>query len=251
MILASKLAGRWGVVGGLMLVGLFLAGCKGDGRDPRFSDLPGFPAATAPVQANPVPATPAGATVAPVAAKPVGITIPAAPGPGMQRGHEHIIVDVLNPGDAVTISITDIPVPIPEIQDRIKDDGTITLLQNQTFVAKGKTRGALAEEIRKRYVPDFFKQMTVNVKKTEQTQFYYVGGEVKAPGRQVYISRITVIKAIQSAGDFTDFAKKTAVQLTRMDGTKHIINCKKALKDPQLDLEVFPGDTIRVPRSWF
>ena len=134
-------------------------------------------------------------------------------------------------------------------QVKIKEDGTITLLQNQTFSAAGKTRGDLEKEIRKCYVPRFFKYMTVIIARETQTLFYYLIGEVRAPARQVYVSRITVLKAIASAGGFTDFANKKDVKLTRLDGRKATINCIKALKDPSLDLEVYPGDTIYVPRK--
>jgi polysaccharide export outer membrane protein len=130
----------------------------------------------------------------------------------------------------------------------VKEDGTITLLLNQEFTAADKTRGELEKEIRKRYVPDLFKALTVNVEPLNATQFYYVDGEVKMPDRQVYISRMTVLKAIASAKGFTDFAKKTGVVLTRLDGRKITINCIKAQKDPKLDLEVFPGDKVWVPR---
>jgi polysaccharide export outer membrane protein len=91
--------------------------------------------------------------------------------------------------------------------------------------------------------------LTVTVKQQESTRFYSVGGEVRSPGRQVYISRLTVIKAIQSAGDFTDFAKKNKVQLTRVDGRSFIVDVTRALKNPKLDLEVYPGDTIHVERK--
>ncbi len=159
--------------------------------------------------------------------------------------------DMLRVGDPLILIFSDLPVSTQPLESRIKDDGTITLLLNQTFTAAGKTVGQLEQEIRARYVPAYYINMTVTVKQPEGTRFYYVGGEVKGPGRQVYISRLTVLKAIQSAGDFTDFAKKAKVQLTRVDGQTLIVNCNKARKDPSLDLEVYPGDKIHVPRSLF
>ncbi|MGH7968426.1 MAG: polysaccharide biosynthesis/export family protein, partial [Limisphaerales bacterium] len=90
-----------------------------------------------------------------------------------------------------------------------------------------------------------------SVRQQKETQFYSVDGEVRLPARQIYISRTTVLRAIASAGGFTDFAKKTKVKLIRLDGRIFIVNCKKALVQPQLDLEVFPGDKITVPRRLF
>ena len=84
--------------------------------------------------------------------------------------------------------------PLPPFEEKIKEDGTITLLLNQTFKAAGKTRGELEKEIRERYVPRLLQYMTVTVK--QQDRWYYVDGEVKSPNRQIYNSRITVLKAI-------------------------------------------------------
>lgn len=160
-------------------------------------------------------------------------------------------IDLIRVGDSLVITYSDLPILQPPEEQRVKDDGTIILMQNQTFHAADKTRGELEKEIRARYVPDIFKNMTVSVNQRKETQFYYVDGEVKLPARQIYIGRTTVLKAIASAGGFTDFAKKTKVKLIRLDGRVLTVNCKKALVQPQLDLEVFPGDKVNVPRRLF
>ncbi len=161
------------------------------------------------------------------------------------------IVDLIHVGDSLQITFTDLPAPVPPFEDKVKEEGTITLMLNQTFVVTNKTRGDLEREIRLRYVPEYYRYMTVSVIHQGQTRFYYVGGEVKSPGRQVYVGPITVTKAIQTAGDFTDFGAKNRVKLTRVDGRIFTINCKKALLDPRLDLEVYPGDKITVPRKFW
>jgi len=213
MINVSRLAGRWGLVCVLLAVGWLGAACK----TPSNSSLGGDPS---------------GAQLASVS--PVGATNDSA--------------DLLHVGDSVTVEFSDTPVPFTPRDERLKEDGTITLLEGKTFMAAGKTRGQLEKEIHDWYVPNYYLKMTVSVHQQKETQFYYVRGEVKVPGRQVYISRISVLRAIGSAGDFTDFARKTAVQLIRADGSKTIINAKKALHDPVLDLEMLPGDTVYVPR---
>ena len=159
--------------------------------------------------------------------------------------------EVFHEGQAVTVIFSDLPIPVQPYDVKIREDGTVTLLQNETFTFVGKTRGALEKEIRERYVPRFFKYMTVNIKWEQMTLFYYVDGEVKSPARQTYIERTTVLKAIASAGGFTDFASKKGVKLTRLDGRKFTINCVKAREDSALDLEVYPGDKIYVPRKLF
>jgi polysaccharide export outer membrane protein len=215
---ARRLAGLLSPVCSVIAASLLLTGCGTTTPKSPFAEIPGV---TAPLGT----ATPAAAAANPA------------------------ILDRIQPSDALIITFSDLPTPTPPIEERVKEDGTITLLLNKSFVAAGKTRGDLEKEIRAAYVPSYFVNMTVSVKIQEQTRFYYVGGEVKAPGRQVYISRITVLKAIQSAGDFTDFANKKAVVLTRADGTSITINCVKAQSDAKLDVEVFPGDKIHVRRK--
>ena len=72
---------------------------------------------------------------------------------------------------------------------------------------------------------------------------YYVRGEVKQPGREIYVGETTVTKAITSAGDFTDFASHN-VKLIRANGEVIKVNVDKALEDPTLDPQVYPGDQI-------
>lgn len=225
MINVSRLAWRWSLVGSLLLAGWLLAGCKtgaSDASSAGAADGNGAQLASVGLRAD-------------------------SNGPAATLSSSDTL-DSLHVADALTIDFSDMPIMFPPREERIKQDGTITLLEGKTFVAAGKTRGQLEKEIHDWYVPRFYRKMTVSIRQLKDTQFYYVRGEVKLPARQIYISRITVLKAIASANDFTDFARKTRVQLTRADGRKIFINAKKALKDPKLDLEVLPGDDIYVPR---
>ena len=238
----GKRLGHWGAVCALLLGGLHLAGCRTQSQEQQFAELP--PGLAATLGASPVAATsattPAAAPVAAPAAGPAAV-LATTNGSSPEA-------DVLRVGDSLTITFMDTPVTIPPFEEKIKEDGTITLTLNQTFQAAGKTPGDLAKEIRARYVPSFYKYMTVSVKQVENTLWYYVDGEVKSPNRQIYASRITLLKAIASASGFTDFANKRKVRLTRVDGRTQIVNCKKALANPNLDPEIYPGDKVYVPR---
>jgi polysaccharide export outer membrane protein len=213
----GKGLGRWAAVCGLVFGVLCLAGCRSQPHGPQLAEPPGGGATTS-----------AGAAV---------------------TNSSALEPEVLRIGDSLTVSFIDTPNPIPAFQEKIKEDGTITLALNQVFKADGKTRGELEKEIRLFYVPDYFKQLTVTVTPDVSTRWYYVDGEVKAPNRQVYNSRITVLKAIASVGGFTDFANKKKVRLARVDGRTQTVNCVKALDNPSLDLEIYPGDKIHVPRK--
>jgi protein involved in polysaccharide export with SLBB domain len=222
MINLRRLAGRWGVVVGLLLASWLQTGCH-TGSNSQIAAAP----------------DPNGTQFA---------STGAVSSPSTSLGTGSDTLDSLHVGDTLTVDFTDMPVKLETREERIKEDGTINLIEGKSFMAAGKTRGQLEKEIHDWYVPRFYLKMTVSVSQKIQTQFYYVRGEVKVPARQVYISRITVLKAIASANDFTDFAQKSKVVLTRADGRKFTINCKKASKNHNLDLEVLPGDDIFVPR---
>ena len=246
----GKRLGRWGVVCGLLCAGLGVSGCRTQSPEQQFAEVP--PALTAASSASPAAApatTPIPATTpatAPVAAPVVNPgAVPSATSGGAPE------VEMLRVGSSLTITLMDTPILIPPFEGKIKEDGTITLTLNQPFTAAGKTPGALEKEIRDRYVPKYFKYMTVAIKQEANSLWYYVDGEVKAPNRQLYTSRITVSKAITSASGFTDFANKKKVRLTRLDGRVQIVNCVKARENPSLDLEVYPGDKIYVPRRFW
>ena len=243
----GKQLGRWGAVCGLVLAaGFCLSGCRTQPQQQQFAELPPgvVPAASTSSVVSPA-TTPAAAP----AAAPVAVTTPVSPaaiptGPNLD-GPEP---EVFRVGDSLTIVYSDLPQITPPFEGKIKEDGTVTLLLNKPFTAAGKTAGELEKEIRAFYVPNYYKYLTVNVKTVESTRWYYVYGEVRAPNRQIYTSRLTVLQAIASSGGFTDFANKKKIKLTRVDGRSLVVNCPKAQDNPTLDLEVYPGDKIYVPR---
>ena len=158
--------------------------------------------------------------------------------------------DSLEPGNQITITFSGLStVPIP-YSCRIREDGTISPpYLKEPIIAAGKTIGQLERDLEKEYVPAIYN--TINVTLRTAARFFYVGGEVRQPSRQIFIGRITVTQAIQSAGDFTDFADQREVRVIRATGKVDIIDCKAALDDPTRDLPVYPGDNIVVGRRLF
>ena len=201
---------------GTLFVWLLLAGCQSTSSDPQFVDPKPSATNTHPTNSIPVPGD-----------RP----------------------ELINIGDSLTITFMDLPFKQDPIERTVASDGTITLIDNQTFTAAGKNRGELEREIRTNYVPRLYPRMTVTIKPLDR--FFFVGGEVRSPGAQRYNTPITVLKAIQSAGDFTDFAQRKKIRLTRLNGRKLTINWYDAQKDTALDPPVYPGDTIHVPRRMF
>jgi len=128
----------------------------------------------------------------------------------------------LRPGDLLTVTFSGLPIPILDHKEKIKDDGTITLQLIGSIKAEGKTTGQLQKEIQAAYVPAYYKQLTITVR--AEDLFFDVGGEVKAGNRFLYISGITVVGAIHSAGGLSDFADKTHIQLRRSNGQLIVVN---------------------------
>lgn len=208
--------------------GLLLTGCGS------------VPAEKQPAFSEPPPPAPG---LAAAATQPA--TAPAATGAATSPAAS--LVGRFRVGDLVTVVFSGVEPPPAPHEERIKEDGTITLPFIGSVLAKGKTAGELQKEIQDRYVPKYYLRLTVTVKPLELA--YYVGGEVKTPGSKPWFAQVRLTQAIQAAGDFTDFANKRKVQLIRADGTRITVNWKDAIRNPESDPEVLPGDTITVPRS--
>ena len=220
-----------GLLLGLCGIAVVLAGCGSALQDePTFSEVPAL-------------AGPAGAAAAPVGAlPPPGSAGPTNPATSPNR---------FRIGDTVTVIFSGVDqasLP-PAHEERITEDGTITLQYLKPVVALGKTPGELQKEITDAYVPKYFTHLVVTVRGFEL--FFFVSGEVRSPNKVPWTGELRVTQAISACGDFTDFANRKNVQLIRVDGTSLTVNCVKALGDSKLDPKVMPGDTIKVHRRWW
>jgi polysaccharide export outer membrane protein len=154
-------------------------------------------------------------------------------------------------GDTIVVNFSGLPPGDSMITtahtEAIKEDGTITLPYIGQVVAVGKTAGELQTEILNLYVPKYYLNLTVTV--TSGDRVYYVGGEIKGDGRQLYVDGTTVTKAVQSAGGLTDFANHHNLKLIRAaTGQVITVDYDQALQNPADDLPVYPNDQINVSR---
>jgi polysaccharide biosynthesis/export protein VpsN len=209
---------------GLLLAGLIFNGCSSSSDEILFSD-------------NPTPTSARTGSTAGTGATPADATTT-----DLMAARFHV-------GDTVTVDFSGTVDPILQHVEPIKEDGTITLPYIGPVRAVGRTAGELQNEIHDLYVPKYYVRLTITVSSPQRV--FYVGGEVKQPGRQLYVGETSVTKAIQAAGDFTDFANHSKVWLIRGNGERIKVNCNKALQDPSLDPPVYPGDQIQVPRRIF
>ena len=154
----------------------------------------------------------------------------------------------LRPGDRVKVDFVGGGITIPPREEQVKEDGTINIEHIGAVEVVGKTARETEKLIQSKLVPDFYRSMTVTVTPLEQV--YTVGGQVNRPGSQIYNGTTTVIKAIQSAGDFTDFANRRNIQITRSNGTIEFVDYEEATKRPSKNIEIFPHDSIIVDRRF-
>jgi protein involved in polysaccharide export with SLBB domain len=231
MMKVGRIWGRVCVASCLLLTGLLLAGCETTSGDSGFSEVPGV---EAPAQGGTAPGNQATTPVVNPNATPTATT--------------NLSPEIAKIGDILLITFADLPqgVQLPAFDQKVREDGSITLIYNQRFQAAGKRTGDLEREIREFYVPAYFRNLTVTVRISAE-RFYYVEGEVKMSSKFPYTTGITVSKAIASAGGFTDFANKRGVQLIRGNKTQKV-NCNDVLKHPEKDPLVLPDDKIHVPR---
>jgi polysaccharide export outer membrane protein len=207
------------IASGLLLAGLVLTGCS---SPPTLDNMSAGKASD-----NSSASTP-----------PVNPATKEKPSNYSEVAHFHV-------GETVKVDFSGPPDPIDSHEELIKEDGNITLPLIGSVKAVGKTAGELQNKIHDLYVPEYYVRLNVTVKPGDL--IYYVRGEVKQPGREIYVGETTVTKAITSAGDFTDYASHK-VTLIRASGRSIKVNVDKALEDPTLDPQIYPGDQITVPR---
>ncbi|NQU11264.1 polysaccharide export protein [bacterium] len=130
----------------------------------------------------------------------------------------------------------------------IDENGEISLKLVGRVTAAGSSPRELSERIEAHYVPRFYVRMNVTV--TVAPRFFYVMGEVRNPGRFGWSDDTTVLKAISTAGSFTDYANRRQLEVIR-GKERFLVDTEELRRNPQKDPAVRPGDTVLVPRSIF
>jgi len=161
-----------------------------------------------------------------------------------------ISADRVYVGDQIRI-VFDAPSPLPATETTVPESGTVTTLMGEKIKVAGKKTDEIAQEIMTLYTVT--KQVYQPGRFTATVQVFgrsvSVGGEVRNTGNYAFEGGMTVLKAINRAGGFTEWADKGGVQVTRLNGQQISMDCKAALKKPQLDIPLFPGDRITVLRK--
>lgn len=193
------------------------------------------PVATPAPVPPPAPAAPAAAA----ATAPAPAPAPAVPDAGYR----------LKVGDGIQIYLRGIPGG-EVIEDVIDEAGMITLPFINEILAASLTASELERNVRQTYLDqDIYRNITVNV--VVPTRYYFIQGEVRAPGRFQIMSATRVSQAIAASGGYTEYASGKVVVKRQGKIVKEIRNARKLERSPEDDLLLEPDDVIEVLRSWF
>ena len=160
----------------------------------------------------------------------------------------------MRPGDAFDLRIGSVP---SDDQSTISStytvdgEGYVNLAYIGKIQVMHLTPSAIQTEIEHAYVSrEIFTHPTITINMQAAARFVNVGGHVKSPTRVSYTPDMTLMSAINAAGDFDEYADQKKVHLIR-DGKVTYVNCVKARAHPELDQKVLPGDQIQVPEGFW
>jgi polysaccharide biosynthesis/export protein VpsN len=168
-----------------------------------------------------------------------------APSPGSVTNRSESVTGRLRAGDHVVISLLGIVAP-QEIKEVVDQNGCVTL----PFIGQVKLDGLPTSEaealIEKAYVTGGYYQK-IDIVVVAQEYQYFVGGEVKAPGRYPLTPGITLLRAITAAGGYTEYADPSKITVRRGERMLRFNGNKIKVMDAE-DPLVEPEDAIEVRR---
>jgi protein involved in polysaccharide export with SLBB domain len=148
----------------------------------------------------------------------------------------------LDSGDSVKVTVFDEPTLSGIFV--IDGQGVISMSMIGEVSAKNLTVRELQRAVEAKLKNGFVRNPQVSAEVTNYRPFYILG-EVNKPGEYPYVSGITVMNAIASAGDFTYRADKKRIVIKSTDNANER---EVALTPSTL---VRPGDTIRIRERFF
>jgi polysaccharide export outer membrane protein len=154
----------------------------------------------------------------------------------------------LRNGDQIQVRLDTGTLSPGPVEVVIDEDGEISLPLVGHVKAAGSTASELSERIQAAYVPRYYVHCNATVLAT--VRFFYVGGEIRAPGRYNWSEDITLLKAINTAGGFTEYSNRRKVEVARDKG-KQVFDAEEIRQHPAKDVPLRPGDSINILRGMF
>lgn len=141
----------------------------------------------------------------------------------------------------------------------VRPDGRITMPLVEDLSAAGKTPTELAREIEQKlsgYVKDPFVTVTVNGFVGPFDQQIRVLGAATKPQALPFRSRMTLLDVMIAVGGLTEYASGNRATLVRvLDGKQKQFRVRldDLIRDGDIsaNVEMYPGDTLIIPESWF
>ena len=173
---------------------------------------------------------------------------PVVPAAGASGTNSGFSIDRIAVGDVIRV-MYEASVPIAPTEIQVPETGLVTIHMGEQVQVAGKMAADVSKDIRDLFTvkKQMYKRLSVNVQVLGRT--VSVGGEVRATGSFPFEGGMTVLKAINRAGGFTEYANRREVRVTRINGQQITVDCKAAMKKPELDVPLYPGDRIEVVRS--
>tara|TARA_R110002033_G_scaffold58885_6_gene108626 strand:- start:978 stop:1694 length:717 start_codon:yes stop_codon:yes gene_type:complete len=158
---------------------------------------------------------------------------------------------LIGPFDKLKIDVFGIDELSKEVQ--IDASGRLSFPLIGVVEASGITPGELADEIERRLQGQYVRkpEVTVNLQETV-SQVITVDGQVDKPGLYPVVGRMTLMRAVATAGGTSEFAKLNDVVIFRnVDGQQlaGLYNLKAIRRGNYKDPEVFANDVIVVGDS--
>lgn len=152
-------------------------------------------------------------------------------------------------GDALIIHITGVPAKDEKtVEDVVDAGGNITLPLIGEMKAIGLSSRQLESAIIKAYSPDYYKRINITV--LVPAKSYYVQGKVNQPGKYPLRGKVTLLQAIAEAGGPSEFAHPKIVYIYR-NQQRFRFDRRQIEERPSLNVEVKPGDIVKIPEWIF
>jgi len=172
-------------------------------------------------------------------------------------GTESTVQYIIGPGDTLRIFVwrnPDFSVTVP-----VRPDGKFSTPLVEDIQAVGKTPTVLAREVENR-LGQYIKNPVVTVIVTNSVgasfQQVRVIGEATQPQAIPYHQGMTLLDVMIAVNGLTEFAAGNRASIVRGQGTErkqYNVRLEDLLKkgDISADAEVFPGDILIIPQSYF
>lgn len=141
----------------------------------------------------------------------------------------------------------------------VRPDGKISMALSTPIIASGKTTDELAKDIADKlteYIKD--PQVTVSIKQAtgNSAEQVRVIGEAVQPTALPYRHGMTLLDLMIQMGGLTRYADGNGAKLTRRENGKEVtyelrLNDLMEEADMTANIDLMPGDVIRIPESWF